>query len=62
MHVSPHPIRPPEDDPVPPRSGPRPVLAFALYALLAMTATLLLARHGGAEFQCGEDPIACIAP
>ena len=62
MHVSPRPIRPPEDGPVPPRGGPGPVLAFVLYALLAMAGTLLLAWHGGAAFQCGEDPAACNAP
>ena len=62
MHVSPRPIRPSQDDPVSLRGGPRPLLAFVLYAVLAMAATLLLARHGGAAFQCGEDPAACGEP
>ena len=62
MHVSPRPIRPPEDDSAPSRGGPRPVLAFILCALLAMAGTLLLARHGGTAFQCGEDPAACNTP
>ena len=62
MHVSPRPIRPPRDDPAPPKGGRRPVLAFVLYALLAMAGTLLLARHGGPAFHCGEDPAACGTP
>ena len=62
MHVSSRSIRRPEDDPASPGGGPRPVLAFVLYALLAMAGTLLLARHGGAAFQCGEDPAACGTP
>lgn len=62
MYVSPRPIRPPHDDPAPSRGRPLPVLAFTLYAVLAMAGTLLLARHGGAAFHCGEDPAACSAP
>lgn len=62
MHVSPRPIRPPQDDPLPVQGGSRPVLAFALYALLAMAGTLLLAWHGDETCQCGEDPTACSAP
>ena len=62
MHVSPHPIRPPGHHPAPPRGGLRPVLAFVLYALLAIAGTLLLVRHEGAAFQCGEDPAACNMP
>lgn len=62
MHVSPRPTRPPQDDPAPLQGGSRPVLAFALYAVLAVAGTLLLARHGGAAFQCGEDPAACGTP
>lgn len=62
MHVSPRPIRPPEGDPAPPRGGLRPVLVFALYAVLAVAGTLLLARHGRTPFYCGEDPIACGVP
>ena len=62
MHVSPRPIRLPEHDPAPPRGGPRPVLAFVFYAVLAMAGTLLLAWHGGAAFHCGKEPAACGVP
>ena len=62
MHVSPRPIRPSGDDPAPPRGGSGPVLAFVFYAVLAVAGTLLLARHGGAAFHCGEDPAACGEP
>lgn len=62
MYVSSRPIRPPQHDPAPSQGGLRPVLAFVLYALLAVAGTLLLARHDGAAFQCGEDPAACGVP
>lgn len=63
MHVSPRPIRPFEDDPAPVRQGGRlPTLAFIVYALLAMTGTILLSVHEGSALQCGEDPAACGEP
>lgn len=62
MYVTPRPIRPPQNNPLHLRGGSRFMLAFALYALLAMAGTLLLAQHGGAALQCGEDPTACGVP
>ena len=51
MYIDHRPIRPAEDDPIPRRGGPLPVLAFALFALLAVAGTILLALGGVAHRQ-----------
>lgn len=63
MYIDHRPIRPAEDDPTPRRGGPLPVLAFALFASLAMAGTILLDRYGaGTPLRCGEDPADCGMP
>ena len=62
MYVSPRPIRLPVHDVPPLRRDLFPLLAFALYVLLAITGTLLLGARAGTAFQCGEASAACIGP
>ena len=62
MHISPRPIRPFAEDPPPDRRGRFVILAFILYALLAMAGTILLARHTGTVAQCADILPACGLP
>ncbi len=64
MYVSPRPLR---LETFPARSRPalllRPVLAFAVIAILAVTGARLLGDHGvSAPLPCGESLAACAAP
>lgn len=63
MPTTRRPDRPPPERGRPsPRGGVLPVLAFVLYVLLALAATLLLAARPGGAFPCAQDPAACDAP
>ena len=65
MYVSSRPLRLPETFPARARSGLllRPVLAYALIAILAVTGARLLGDQGvSAPLPCGETLAACAAP
>jgi hypothetical protein len=65
MYVSPRPLRLPETVPARRRFGllVRPVLAYAVIAILAVTGARLLADHGvSAPLPCGETLAACAGP
>lgn len=66
MHISPRPIRPFGDEPTRDHRGRFAVMAFILYALLAMAGTILLARYlaGYTETiaRCGDILVACGLP